>query len=548
MIAILEAHKSGLLHPKHWKTNIAAGVIVGVVALPLAMAFAIASGVKPEQGIYTAIIAGIIVGLFGGTRVQISGPTGAFVVILSAITAKYGINGLQIATIFAGGILLLMGFLKLGSVVKFIPYPVVVGFTSGIGVIILMGQWKSFFGLPVALPIDAVFYDKLILLLHDLPNLDPKTTLLSLLSLFLVIFTPRYIKSIPSPLIAMAVATLIQSYFDFSSIATIGSVFGGLPHTLPKFQLPDFSTVSLTNLLWPAFTIALLGAVESLLSASAADSIVGTKHSSNKELIGQGLANFITPFWGGFASTGAIARTVTNIRHGGNSPISAVVHSLVLVLTLLILAPYAMHIPFSVLAAILFVVAFNLCDVSEFMHIVMKAPWYDMCVLIITFILTVFTDLVTAVFLGVILSTLFFVLRTQQTRDIKMSSIGMLWKKFSESNIASTSLENGIIYNISGPMFFGAAEKIEHALSSTHTDPKCVVFRLQNVPFIDLTGLETLSKIVEQYHKRGVKVYFCEANKRVSKKLSRVGILKLVHTNEVFPSLEEVINFQNKSA
>jgi SulP family sulfate permease len=543
MIAIVEAYKAGLLSFRNFKSNIMAGFIVGIISLPLSMAFAIASGVKPEDGIYTAIISGLVVGIFGGTRVQISGPTGAFVVILAAITAKFGVDGLHVATLMAGIILVLMGLFKIGNAIRFIPYPVIVGFTSGIGVIIFVGQLKYFFGLPVSIPIDAPFYQKILLILRFFTSLDFKTTALSFLSLFIVVTSPRYVKSVPSPLLAMIIATVIQFIGNFQSVATIGSVFGHLPQMLPGFDLPNFDKISLTNLIGPAFTIALLGAIESLLSAAAADSITGTKHNSNQELIGQGLANFLAPLWGGFASTGALARTVTNIRHGGNSPIAAIFNSITLLLIILIFAHYAVYIPFSALAAILFVVAFNMGDIPEFIHVVKKAPWYDVITLMVTFLLTIFTDLIIAVFIGVIISMLFFVLRLVQTSELGGTSVKNIGKVF-KSKVTTTLPNEGIIYNIEGPFFFGVAEKFEHALSVTHTDPKFIIFSFKRVPFIDMTGLETFSKILEQYYKRGVRIYLCEANKKVSQKLLKVGILSIVCSNQIFHSLEDVIGFK----
>lgn len=407
MLAIVDAYRSGLLKPKNIFPNIAAGLVVGIVALPLAMAFAIASGAKPEQGLYTAIVAALIVGIFGGSRVQIAGPTGAFVVILASITAQYGIIGLQIATFFAGFILLLMGMLRVGSVIKFIPEPVIVGFTSGIGVIIFVGEWKDFFGLPVSLPIDAHFSVKIIALVKALPELDVATTGLALLSILLVLVTPRFLKRIPGPLVAMSVVTTLQALYHFKSVATIGTAFSGIPQTLPHFHLPSIKLEEVINLIGPAFTIALLGAIESLLSATAADGMAKTRHHSNQELIGQGLANIFSPLFGGFAATGAIARTATNVRNGGNSPISAIVHSIFLISIILLLAPVAMNIPLCALAAILFVVAYNMSDVPHFTEIIKYAPRHELIVLLTTFLMTIFTNLVLAVSLGVILSMLF---------------------------------------------------------------------------------------------------------------------------------------------
>lgn len=414
MLAIIEAYRAGLLNNKNWWPNLISGLIVAVVALPLAMAFAIASGVDPEQGLYTAIIAAFIVGVFGGTRVQIAGPTGAFVVILAGITAKYGISGLQIASLMAGFILLFMGFVKLGSIVKFIPGPVIVGFTGGIGVIIFVGEWKDFFGLSVHIPLNAYFYQKIIYLTHAFLHLNVITTLLAFLCLFLMLITPKIFKKIPGPLVAMLTATILQTIFHFKQIATIGSAFGGISRHLPEFHFLKLSVHKILDLMGSAFTIALLGAIESLLSASAADSMMNMRHNSNQELIGQGLANIFSPLFGGFAATGAIARTVTNIRNGGNSPIAAIIHSVVLVMVIIFLAPYAANIPLCALAAILFVVAYNMSDVKRFLHISKHAPRTDIVVLMTTFLLTVFTNLVIAVCVGVMLSIIMRKMATNQ--------------------------------------------------------------------------------------------------------------------------------------
>lgn len=543
MLAIVEAYRAELLKKSNWWPNIISGLIVAVVALPLAMAFAIASGVKPEQGLYTAIIAAFIVGIFGGSRVQIAGPTGAFIVILANITAHYGIDGLQMATLMAGFILLLMGIVKLGNVIKFIPDPVIVGFTSGIGVIIFVGEWKDFFGLKIHLPLDAPFYQKILALTKALPQLDLMTTSLAALSLFLVFITPKFLKRIPGPLVAMLVVTGLQALFHFKGVATIGSTFGGIPQHLPHFDLPNLTFDRSLELIAPAFTIALLGAIESLLSATAADGMAGTRHHSNQELIGQGLANIVAPLFGGFAATGAIARTATNIRNGGNSPIAAIVHSLVLFLVLILLAPLASNIPLCALAAILFVVAFNMSDIPHFIHIIKKAPLYDVLILLATFLLTIFTNLVIAVNVGVILAMLVFIRRMHQTVIIEEEKHEALQTELATNSISLALPKDLIVYTIQGPFFFGVAEKIEHALAATHADPRIIVFRLKNVPFMDMTGLETFSELIEHYHKRDVQIYLCEANSRVRHKLEKIGILKWVIDNKIFNNLADILNF-----
>ena len=536
MLAIVESYRAGLFKAKNWQTNIIAGLIVGVVALPLAMAFAIASGVKPEQGLYTAIIAALFVGIFGGSRIQIAGPTGAFIVILASITAHYGVVGLQIASLLAGFMLILMGLAKLGSIIKFIPDSVIIGFTAGIGVIIFVGEWKDFFGLSVHLPLAAHFYQKFWFLVQALPNLNLATTALACLSLLLIIITPRIIKHIPGPLVAMVVATAMQMFFHFKGIATLGSTFGGISQHLPEFAIPKISFHRILDLIGPAFTIALLGAIESLLSASAADGMAGTRHDSNQELIGQGLANIFSPLFGGFAATGAIARTTANLRNGGNSPLAAIVHSIFLIVVILLLAPLAAYVPLCVLAAILFVVAYNMSDVSHFIYMLKHSPRYEIIVLLTTFLLTIFTNLVIAVNIGVILAMLFFIRRMYQSVTIEKQSKAELQKELGESTVANLP-EDVLIYSIQGPFFFGVAEKIEHALAVTHSDPKTIVFRLKEVPFMDMTGLQTFQEIIEKYKQRGVKVYLCEANNKVSNKLTHIGITANVCDEKIFTSL-----------
>lgn len=541
MLAIIEAYHNGILKKENWWPNLIAGIIVAVVALPLAMAFAIASGAKPEQGIYTAIISALFVGIFGGSRVQIAGPTGAFIVILANITTHYGISGLQVASLMAGFILLFMGFVKLGNVIKFIPDPVVVGFTSGIGVIIFVGEWKDFFGLPLHLALDTQFYQKITALIGAFPHINWVTTELACLSLLLITLTPKFLKRIPGPLIAMLVVTTLQTTLHFKGVATLGSTFGEIPRYLPYFSWPSLSFDRCMDLIGAAFTIALLGAIESLLSATAADGMAGTRHNSNQELIGQGLANVFTPLFGGFAATGAIARTVTNIRNGGNSPIAAIVHSIVLILVLVLLAPLAANIPLCTLAAILFVVAYNMSDIPHLFRIIKRAPNYDVLTLLVTFLLTVFTNLVVAVNVGVILAMLFFIRRMYQSITIEQQQTDALQAEFANGAIPALP-SNVIVYTIQGPFFFGVAEKIEHALAENHSDPEIIIFRLKNVPFMDITGLETFKELIERYYNCGVKVYLCEANPTVTHKLSKMDVLQWVSEKQIFSNFTEMLN------
>ncbi|MDZ5436109.1 SulP family inorganic anion transporter [Pseudomonas fluorescens] len=551
MIAIGEAWKTGLLGRGHWLGNIVSGVIVGVVALPLAMAFAIASGVKPEQGIYTAIIGGLLVSLFGGSRLQIAGPTGAFIVILAGVTAEHGVDGLQIATMMAGAMLLLLGMARLGAIIKFIPDPVIVGFTAGIGVIIWVGQWRDFFGLPKVS--GEHFHEKLWHLLQALPDLHIATTLLAVVSLFLVISASRIpgLKRIPGPLIAMAVATAIQSIFHFEGVATIGSAFGGIPQGLPALSLPEITLSRVIDLIGPAFTIAMLGAIESLLSAMVADGMAGTKHDSNQELIGQGVANLVTPLFGGFAATGAIARTATNIRNGGTSPLAGITHAVTLVLIILFLAPLASNIPLCALAAILFVVAFNMSELKHFKRMVQRAPRADVSILLITFSLTVFSDLVIAVNIGVILAMLHFMRRMASSVEVQQVVEHELEEELRANGHARLP-PGTLIYTIEGPLFFGAAETFERVLAQTHTDPHLLIIRLKRVPFMDITGLQVLEEVIQQLHKRHIVVKLCEANTKVRNKLERVGILQEIgaeHYHTDFnTALAEAVSLAEKTS
>ena len=540
MIAFLEARRAGLLGRQHWLTNIVAGVIVGVVALPLAMAFAIASGAKPEQGIYSAIVAGFVVSCLGGSRLQIAGPTGAFIVILADITARHGIDGLQIATLMAGLMLLLLGIARLGTIIKFIPDPVIVGFTAGIGVIIWVGQWKEFFGLPAVQ--GQHFHDKLWHLLHVLPQLDPVTTAFSLLSLFLVIYAPRLpgFKRIPGPLVALVAATTLQTIFNFTGVATIGSTFGGIPQGLPSLHWPEMSAARVIELIGPAFTIAMLGAIESLLSAVVADGMAGTRHDSNQELIGQGIANLATPLFGGFAVTGALARTATNFRNGGTSPLAGIVHSVTLVLIVLFLAPLAVHVPLAALAAILFVVAWNMSEARHFVKMIERAPRADTVILLVTFGLTVFADLVVAVNIGVILATLHFLRRMASSVEVHRTGEHELRQELSQQGF--TTLPSGVVvYSVDGPFFFGAVENFERALHETHTDSGTVIIRLRWVPFIDITGLQALEEAIVELHRRGVRVMLTGANARVEGKLKKAGILDLVGLHNFFKTFAEAM-------
>ena len=540
MKTIVESYKAGLFQKKWWLPNIVSGVIVGVVALPLAMAFAIASGAKPEQGLYTAIIAGLLVSLFGGSRLQIAGPTGAFIVVLAGITSKYGIDGLQIATLMAGFMLFFFGLARLGAVIKFIPDPVIIGFTAGIAVVIWVGQWQYFFGLP---PVTgAHFHEKLWHALHLFPQFSLATTALAISSLLIVIYTNKIpgLKRIPGPLVALISATTLQAFFHFSGVATIGSAFGGIPQGLPSFQLPAISVDRVIELIGPAFTIAMLGAIESLLSAVVADGMAGTRHDSNRELIGQGLANIAAPLFGGFAATGAIARTATNIRNGGNSPLAGIVHSLTLILIILFLAPLAVDVPLATLAAILFVVAWNMSEVKHFIKVVTGAPRADVVILFVTFLLTIFVDLVVAVNIGVILAVLHFLLRMADSVEVEQQTEEQLARECSQLNLPVLP-KDVLVYAVEGPFFFGAVEIFEQTLAITHTDPRVLIIRLRWVPFIDITGLQALEEVIQDIQRRGVRIILSGAKPRVETKLRKAGIIALLGPDNMFEEFSDAL-------
>ena len=539
MIALLEAHRAGLLRPAHFGPNIVAGVVVGIVAMPLAMAFAIASGATPAQGLYTAIVAGLVTSVAGGTRVQISGPTGAFIAVLAGITAQYGIAGLQAATLMAGVILFVMGLARLGSVIKFIPSPVIVGFTAGIAVIIWTGQWKDFFGLHPAAS-GAHFHEKFIAVLRELPNLHRATTLLAFVTLAILVAgnlwfaRMRFVKRIPTPLIAMLVAMGAQAIWQFPGVATIGSAFGGIPRALPGFAWPAISLPDLLQLVGPAFAIALLGAIESLLTAVVADGMTDTRHDSNQELIGQGAANILAPLFGGFAATGAIARTATSIRNGATSPLAGIVHAVFLLLVILLLAPWAADIPLAALAAILFYVAWNMADLPHVRRVLRTAPLADRFLLLTTFVLTVFVDLVVAVNVGVLLAALLFMRRMAETVHVEQQA-------FDDDSGEDVKLPKSVlVYRVEGPFFFGAAEKLESTLERVQLGIRTVVIRLGRVPFMDATGINTLTEIIQRFQRHHVRVMLCGIHGDLRQSLDLAGIPALVGESNICTSMQVV--------
>jgi SulP family sulfate permease len=538
MIAILQAKAAGLWSRSQIRNNLLAGLVVGIVALPLAMAFAIASGARPEQGIYTAIVAALLTSIFGGTRVQISGPTGAFVAVLAIITAQHGIAGMQIATLMAGVILVVFGSARLGAVIKYIPDPVIVGFTAGIGVIIFVGQWKDFFGLSPA-PSGLRFHQKLLALIEAWPTLNPATTGLALLALVILILGARHLKRIPAPLLALIAVTVLQAIFQFKGVATIGSAYGGIPRTLPSFAIPSLDLSRVLSLVGPAFTIALLGAIESLLSAVVADGMAGTRHDSNQELIGQGIANIVAPLFGGFAATGAIARTATNIRNGGTSPLAGITHSVFLLLVILLFAPLASAIPLCCLSAVLFVVAWNMSELPHVMRLIRGAPKVDVGILLLTFLLTVFVDLVVAVNVGVILAALFFMRRMADSVNVEQQT-GVVANS-SAPGAAVAAADGIVIYSIEGPLFFGAAQKLERTLAHIQRPATTLILRMGNMPFVDATGIFAIEEIITDFKRHGAEVLLAEVRPNVRLKLERGGVISRVGAANVIDTLEQAL-------
>jgi SulP family sulfate permease len=540
--SIIEAWRAGLFKRGSLMRNISAGVVVGVVALPLAMAFAIASGAKPEQGLYTALVAGLLVTLLGGTRVQIAGPTGAFAVLLFGVTTKYGLVGLQIVTLLAGAMLLLLGLAKLGGVIRFIPESVVLGFTAGIAIVIFVGQWGNFFGLPKTA--GATLFERLPQLLASFAHVQPATTALGIASLLIVALWPKIpiAGKIPSPMVALVAATVFVTLMHPEGVATIGSAFGGIPRGLPTFALPRATFGTFVGLLQPAVAVALLGAIESLLSATVADGMLGTRHDPNQELIGQGVANLGAGLFGGFAATGAIARTATNIRHGGSSPVAGLAHAATVLLVLVLLAPLAFNVPLTTLAAVLFVVAFNMSQIARVTRVARRAPRSDVGVMLITLTLCVFADISVAVEVGVILALLNFFRRMTAAVEVRSLEGPELTSRLTAEQ-AERVPEGVLVFTVDGPFFFGAVEEFESALLHTDTDPRAIVLKLANVPFIDLTGLVALKDAVDALEKRGVLVALCCATDEVATRLARseiTGTVPIAATSTLAEAIEAV--------
>ena len=520
--------------------DIISGIIVAIIALPLSIALAIASGVGPEQGLYTAIIAGFFISFFGGSRVQIGGPTAAFVVIIYGIVASYGTDGLIVATILAGIILVIMGICRFGSLIKYIPYTITTGFTCGIAVTLFVGQLKDFFGMDIA-SVPSEFLDKVIVYAKNISTINLTATLIGLLAVAIMLLWTKVTDKIPGSLVAIVVTTAI-AYFAKLPVNIIGSVYGKLNSAFPSFHVPSITMNLIQQMISPAFTIAVLAAIESLLSAVVSDGMIGDTHKSNAELIGQGLGNIFSGFFGGIPATGAIARTAANVRNGGRTPIAGIAHCITLTIILLVLMPLAALIPMTTLAAVLLVVAANMADWSSFFRLCKNAPKSDIIVLVATFFLTVFFDLVVAIEIGVVLAALLFMKRMAETADIKA------WKYTDSPDITPGEAEklreiphSISVFEICGPMFFAAADQLL-GINSDHRT-KAVVIRMRSVPAIDASAMKCLHELAERAKKKNIHLIFSHVNEQPMKVMKKDGFYELIGKENFHENIVSALDY-----
>jgi SulP family sulfate permease len=542
-----------MLKPKLWttlqnyswgqfKADGIAGLVVGIVSLPLAIAFAIASGVSPEKGLYTAVIAGFIISALGGSRVQIGGPTGAFVVIVYGIVEKYGLEGLALATIMGGILLVIMGFARLGAAIKFIPYPVIVGFTSGIALIIFSSQVKDLLGLSIE-KLPAEFLEKWLTYIQHAGQINPYALAVSTATVLIIVFWKKISRRIPGSLVSLIFTTVVVQFFDFP-VETIGSRFGEIPHGLPKISIPHVDLEMLRNLSSSAVTIALLAGIESLLSAVIADGMIGGKHRSNMELIAQGTANILCPLFGGMPATGAIARTTTNIHNGGRTPVAGIIHALVLLLIMLFFSKWAALVPLPCLAGILVVVAYHMSEWRSF-TMLLKSPRSDVVVLVITFLLTVIIDLTVAIEVGMLLAVLLFMRRMALVTNVEI--ITKEWvdedEKDDPNAVSKREIPTGIeIYEITGPFFFGASYKFMEAMKIISQPPKARIIRMRNVLAIDATGIHALKNEFESSKKQGIAFILSDVHTQPLIALERAGLFEAIGKDNIFGNLDNALN------
>lgn len=519
--------------------DIVAGIIVAIVALPLSVALGISSGVSPEKGLITAIMAGFFISFLGGSRVQIGGPTGAFVVIVYGIIEKHGIEGLIIATMMAGVILIILGLARMGSIIKFIPHPITIGFTSGIAITLLSTQVKDFLGLSIE-SVPAEFIPKWQTYFQHFNTINMPTLLVGLISLGIMILWPKVNKTIPGSLIALVIATAAVSLFKLP-VETIGSRYSNISSSIPmpSISLVSFSTIQ--ELIGPAFTIAILAAIESLLSAVVADGMIGGKHDSNMELVAQGVGNIVSALFGGIPATGAIARTAANVKNGGRSPISGIVHAITLLLIMLVFMPLAKLIPMTTLAAILIIVSYNMGEWKSF-YSFMKAPKSDMVILVLTFLLTVVFDLVVAIEIGMVLAMFLFMKRIADTTTIKTS----ICENCSEEDevVENTNRSDKIlIYEINGPFFFGIVHKFLEVMNEINKSYDVLILDMKNATSIDATGMDALKGLYARCEKHEVKVLLANVKEQPYSVLENMGFIELIGKDCVFESRDEAMEF-----
>ena len=529
--------------------DLMAGLIVGIVALPLAIAFGIASGVSPSQGILTAIIGGFLVSVLGGSRVQIGGPTGAFIVIIYDIVSnpELGLSGLMIATMLAGIFLIVLGVCRLGTIIKFIPYPIVVGFTSGIAVTIFTTQIKDLFGLTIEGSLPGDFISKWVVYFSHFQTIDWITTAVGILSVLVIILTPKVSRKIPGSLVAIIVMTVAVYFLNSHTslhVNTIGDQFGEIKAAIPELQIPNLTWENVKSLFPTAMVIAVLGAIESLLSATVADGVCGDHHNSNQELIGQGVANLCTPLFGGIPCTGAIARTMTNINNGGRTPVAGVVHALVLLVIFLVLMPLAAYIPMACLAGVLVIVSYNMSGWRTFMQL-MKNPKSDVIVLFITFFLTVIFDLTVAIEVGLLIACLLFMKRMAETTQIKVLEDEIDPNDETDALVHEEALAipDGVeVYEINGPYFFGIANKFEELMAAMDDHPKVRVIRMRRVPFIDSTGIHNLQNLCEISHREGTHIVLSGVTPNVYNVLEHNGFCQLLGKDHICPNINVALD------
>lgn len=527
---------------KQFTSDLTSGVIVGIVALPLAIAFAIASGVTPDKGLITAVIAGFIISFLGGSRVQIGGPTGAFIIIVYGIIQQYGTNGLIIATVMAGVILVIMGIARFGSIIKFIPHPVIVGFTSGIALIIFSTQIKDFFGMTFSeLPTE--FFEKWIVYAQNLFSLNYWAFLIGAVSLIIILIFPRITHRIPGSIIAIIISTLLVQLFHLP-VDTIGSRFGEIPSSLPSPTFLEIDFATIRNLISPATTIALLAAIESLLSAVVADGMIGARHRSNMELIAQGVANIVTPLFGGIPATGAIARTATNIKNGGRTPVAGITHAIVLLLIMLFFGSWAKLIPMPTLAAILIVVAYNMSEWRSFAEI-FKYPKSDIAVLLTTFGLTVVFDLTIAIQIGMILAVLLFIRRMAM-----VTNVGIITRELKDeeevtdvNSIQNKKVPDGVeVFEITGPFFFGAVSKFRDAVRIVENPPKIIIIRMRDVPAIDSTGIHALGQLLKETKRHGTHLVLSGVHTQPLMALAQAEFIEKIGEANIHGNIDDALD------